>query len=117
MKLETLSHLSVLNIRYENIESPVSAMQILYSIFPSSTFFSPVSFYPDFFLHFSPTFYPMFFYRWSHTSKGSFMDKSALTWPGFILGLHVTILFIAENVMYCSLTLQNIFLNNKAMLS
>ena len=112
MKLETLSHLSVLNIRYENIESPVSAMQILYSIFPSSTFFSPVSFYPDFLLHFSPT-----FYRWSHTSKGSFMDKSALTWPGFILGLHVTILFIAENVMYCSLTLQNIFLNNKAMLS
>lgn len=30
------------------------------------------------------------------------MDKSALTWPGFILGFeHVTILFIAENVMYC----------------
>ena len=45
------------------------------------------------------------------------MDKSALTWPGFILGLHVTILFIAENVMYRSLTLQHIFLNNKAMLS
>ena len=88
-------------------------MQILYPIFPSSTVFSPVSFYPDFFLHF----FPMFFYRWSHTSKGSFMDKSALTWPGFILGLHVTILFIAANVMYRSLTLQHVFLNNKAMLS
>ena len=44
-----------------SIRSPVSAIQILRSIFSVSTFFSPLSFFPDFFLDFFPDFFLDFF--------------------------------------------------------
>ena len=43
------------------LRSPVSAIQILRSIFSVSTFFSPLSFFPDFFLDFLLDFFLDFF--------------------------------------------------------
>ena len=48
-------------VKVGNLRSPVSAIQILRSIFSVSTFFSPLSFFPDFFLDFFPDFFLDFF--------------------------------------------------------
>ena len=81
--------IDILSQACEKLRNPVRALQILCSIFPFSTFFAPLSFFPDFFPNFFPDFFSTFFSTFSRVFSRVFSRLSSRLFPRLFLSLFI----------------------------